>query len=763
MDKIKEMELEKEHLNETKQWIHGEVDRIESRNEILKTQISSLRKSAKGSYSEELENSKLLFSIVSERLHNYNEAYHKPYFARIDFREYKKDRESFYIGKFGIGDIENGDEKVIDWRAPIADLYYSGTQGPTEYRAPIGIIEGDLSLKRKFLYKNDELIEIFDEGINDIILKNVGQQEENALIDDFLKITLEESIGSKLKDVVATIQKEQNEIIRYPKTYAVLVQGSAGSGKTTIALHRLAYLLYRYRENLQGKDILVLAPNKIFLDYISDVLPSLGVEDVRQETFEDFCLNTLKIKGRLYTKDRKLRYILEESKDEEYRFIMGSAKVKGSLVFKTMMDRYIKLLEIEDGRIDGIVVGDDVLVEAKEIRRLFLKDLIKFPVNARKSEIKRYLSLKLKEKIEAMLDNIDSQYDLKIIKIKRAEEDSEHRRDVLKAMYNERDSRKENAKKNSKKAFEDYFIKWKELDAKELYMRFFLDEDMFSMASDNKIPKELSDYMKEKIKENKDKGIIDSEDLAPMLYLKLRIEDIDDEIKFSHVMVDEVQDYSPFEIAIMSLISKGNSLTLVGDLGQGIYEYKGLKDWNNIIHGVFKDDMEYTMLTQSYRSTIEIINLANRVLKSQENSLTPAKPVLRHGDEPELIKYINYKDFALKVEDIVEKVHNAGKNSIAIIGKSKDQCKKISDNLKKYSSINWSLIRENDDLINLENIIIPSYMTKGLEFDCSIVFNVSDEFYGENELDKKLLYVVLTRALHYEYIFYKNEICNLLN
>ncbi|WP_099336422.1 RNA polymerase recycling motor HelD [Clostridium cadaveris] len=762
MDKIKEMELEKEHLNETREWIHEEIDRINAKNEALKTQISTLKKSARGSYSEELENSKLLFNIVSERLHNYGEAYHKPYFARIDFREYKRDRESFYIGKFGIGDIENGDEKVIDWRAPIADLYYSGTQGPTEYRAPIGIIEGDLSLKRKFLYKDEELVEIFDEGINDIILKNVGQQEENALIDDFLKITLEESIGSKLKDVVATIQKEQNEIIRYPKTYAVLVQGSAGSGKTTVALHRLAYLLYRYRENLEGKDILVLAPNKIFLDYISDVLPSLGVEDVRQETFEDFCLNILKIKGKLYTKDMKLRYILEESKDEEYKFIMGSAKVKGSLTFKTMMDRYIKLLEIEDGKIESIMVDDNVLVDAKEIRRLFLKDLVKFSVNARKSEIKRYLSLKLKDKIEAMLDNIDSQYDLEIVKIKRAEEDSKHRRGVLRGLYEERDNKKESAKKNSKKAFEDYFEKWKGLDAKELYMRFFLDEDMFSIASDNKIPKELSDYMREKIQENKEKGIIDSEDLAPMLYLKLKIEDIEDEVKFSHVMVDEVQDYSPFEIAIMSLISKGNSLTLVGDLGQGIYAYKGLKDWNNIIHGVFKDDMEYTMLTQSYRSTIEIINLANRVLKTQENSLTPAKPVLRHGDEPEIVEYSTYKDFADKVDKIVDKVHNAGKNSIAIIGKSKDQCKKISDNLKKHSNSSWSLIKESDDLINLENIIIPSYMTKGLEFDCSIVFNVSDEFYGESELDKKLLYVVLTRALHYEYIFYKNEVCSLL-
>ena len=123
--------------------------------------------------------------------------------------------------------------------------------------------------------------------------------ENKMIVDEFLKINLEESRGKKLKEVVATIQKEQNDIIRWPKNLPIIVQGSAGSGKTTIALHRLAYLLYRYRESMEGKDILVLAPNKLFLDYISDILPTLGSNDVKQTTFQELVMKTLKLKGKI--------------------------------------------------------------------------------------------------------------------------------------------------------------------------------------------------------------------------------------------------------------------------------------------------------------------------------------------------------------------------------------------------------------------------------------------------------------------------------
>jgi DNA helicase-2/ATP-dependent DNA helicase PcrA len=216
----------------------------------------------------------------------------------------------------------------VDWRSPLADLYYSGTQGETFYESPSGKINGELLLKRKFLIKDENLIDAFDEGINQIILKaGIDNSEESALMDEFLRINLEANVNHKLKDIVATIQKEQNDIIRAEKNKPLIVQGSAGSGKTTVALHRLAYLLYRYKNRLSGEDILVIAPNKLFLDYISEVLPNLGADNIKQKTFDEMALNFLKLDNkRFITKDEKLANVIEEKNLNKVKFITNSSK-----------------------------------------------------------------------------------------------------------------------------------------------------------------------------------------------------------------------------------------------------------------------------------------------------------------------------------------------------------------------------------------------------------------------------------------------------
>ena len=364
----KQLYMEEEKFDSTKSWLASEINLIEDNDKYLQNKIAALKKQSKGKYSEELETSQKLYDITHKNLQNYNEALSSPYFARIDFREYRRETESFYIGKFGLGDSKTGDEVVIDWRAPIADLYYSGTQGKAYYKAPVGVINGELSLKRKFLIKDNKLQDAFDEGINEIILNNSGDGE-NALIDEFLRINLEESTSSKLKEVVATIQKEQNDIIRADKNGALIVQGSAGSGKTTIALHRLAYLLYKYKEKLSGDDILVIAPNKLFLDYISEVLPNLGVDKVKQKTFEEICLEVIDMKVKVFTKDKKLSYVLEEADEEKIRYVTGASKLKGTFSYKKIMDRYIRYLEKKDIEVANIEVEGYTLFEAKEIKR----------------------------------------------------------------------------------------------------------------------------------------------------------------------------------------------------------------------------------------------------------------------------------------------------------------------------------------------------------------------------------------------------------
>lgn len=758
-----EMEYEKQKYFKTNEWLDSEIGLIEQNDDELKKKIADLKKQAKGKYDEELDTSEKLYNITHRNLQDYNEAQVQPYFARIDFREYRKDKESYYIGKFGLWDTSSGDEVVIDWRAPIADLYYSGIQGEAFYKAPVGVINGELSLKRKFLVKNKELKDAFDEGINEIILNSgIDNNEGKALIDEYLKLNLEENVSSKLKEVVATIQKEQNDIIRANKNEVLIVQGSAGSGKTTVALHRLAFLLYKYKEKLSGQDILVVAPNKLFLDYISEVLPNLGVDKVKQKTYEELAVDTLGLKGKIYTKDKKLSKVLEED-GEELKYIINCSKLKGTMFFKTLMDRYVRYLEKNDVNIEDITVDNYVLFDSKEIKRLFIKDLVNLPLNKRKDEIRRYLNLKINEKIVAVLDKIDFSYEYNIARTKKTMEDGEERRKRLREIYEERDNKKEDIKKRCRDNFEQYFINWKYMEMSKLYLRFFNDKAIFDEITEGKIPESLAEYMIKELNDNINNEIIDSDDLAPMLYLKFKIEGIPETSKFQHIVVDEAQDYSMFQLLVLKNIAMNNSFTIVGDIGQGIYYYKGIEDWEKLIEEVFEGEGNYIKLTQSYRSTVEIIHFANKVLEKQKNNLSPAMPVLRHGKNPEVYEFIDNKDFCKKLDEVVLSVKEMGKNSIAIVGRTYEECKKIKEAVKKYSNYQWEVVKDTEKTLKLTNIIIPSYMTKGLEFDCTIIYNCDEENYGDTELNKKLLYVALTRALHLEYIFYKGKKSPLLS
>lgn len=758
-----EFQFEKGKLVQVQKWIHDEMIKINKEDTELHEKIASLKKESKGRYSEELETVQKLYDITSKNQQKYDESLKKPYFGRIDFREYRREKEHYYFGKFGLYDDSNGDEIVIDWRAPLADLYYSGTQGQAYYESPGGLINGELSLKRKFLIKNEKLEDAFDEGINEIILKSASQNEDgSALIDEFLKINLEENVSSKLKDVVATIQKEQNDIIRAEKNKVLIVQGSAGSGKTTIALHRLAYLLYKYKNRMSGEDVLVIAPNKLFLDYISELLPNLGVDKVKQKTFEEVALQILNIKSKVISKDKKLSQVMEETDPEKIKYITSSSKIKGSVIFKTILDRYIRYLEKNDINIDDMKYVNYTIFDKNEMKRLFARDMVKFPLNKRKQEIKKYLALKLPGKINDIIAKIDFNYEYTAARIKKNAEDGIERRSMLTEVYDERDRKKKEAKAEIKKAFEKYFNEWILKDIDKLYENLFLNEEIYKEVTEEKIPGKLYEYILQQLKENNENKIIDGDDLAPMLYLKFKVDDIVEKNKFKHIVVDEAQDYSMFQIWIMKMLAINDSLTIVGDIGQGIYYYKGISSWETLINELFKEETAYVALTQSYRSTIEIINFANKILKKQDNNLKPAEPVLRHGKEPQVIKFSGNKELAENIDNIIKASMKDGKNNFAIIGKNGEECKAIKEVLKKYSLFDWELVKDTDKTFKLEKIIIPSYMTKGLEFDCSIIYNCNNENYSDTELNKKLLYVVLTRALHEEYIFYKGEISSLL-
>ena len=753
------MKEELDVLKVKRSLIEEELEEKKKNVNDIDVKVKKLRKEAKGSYSEEKETTEKIYDVLAKDIMNIEEALEAPYFGRVDFREYKGSEDKIYIGKKGISSSKDGDEIVVDWRAPVADLYYSGTGGDAYYKAPSGVINGKLDLKRKFLFRNGNLEEIFDEGINELMING---EEGTELVDEFLRVNLEESRGKKLKEVVATIQKEQNDIIRWPKNLPIIVQGSAGSGKTTVALHRLAYLIYRYGDTMSSKDILVLAPNKLFLDYISEILPSLGAMEVKQSTFQDLVLSKLKIKGKIYSKDEKLKDIMEEKDENKKRLLVDSSKIKGTMMYKLMLDRYISLVESSALEINDIYTQGQLLFDKKEISRLYIKDLKSYPINKRKDEIKRYLNLKIKEKLEQILIKIDFEYDKKIKDIKARIEDATERREALVSIYDERDELKSKVKNNAKRDFNHYFKEWRGINSKDILYNFYNDEELFSISSDDNIPKVLADYMREEFNNNYENGIIDEDDLPSLAYIRVLLEGVEEKEKFQHIVVDEAQDYSPFQVYIVNCFAKGNSITLVGDLAQGIYYYKGLKTWDDIVKDLYNEKATYIQLIQSYRSTVEIIDFASKTLKAQNLGLKDAKPVLRHGDKPTICKVNSEKEYSDVIDNIIDEVNNRGKKSVALICKDVDECKELYKAIKKDSKYKFDLIKGKEKSIEGTNVILPSYLTKGLEFDCCIIVNPNKENYKENLLDERLLYVALTRALHFEYIISKDDLTNLI-
>lgn len=746
-------------LEDKRKLIKNEINFKSNRLEEVATKLSQLVKEVKGSYSVEKETFKVLKESLEKEIGNYTEAINNPYFGRIDFKENGNFEETIYIGKNGISNTKDVEEIVVDWRAPVADLYYSGTSKESYYKSPKGIIEGKLETKRKFLFNNDKIEKVFDEAIDQIM---VSGEEGKELVDEFLKINLEANTGKKLKEVVSTIQKEQNEIIRWPKNLPIIVQGSAGSGKTTIALHRLAYLIYRYNENLKGEDILVLAPNKLFLNYISDILPSLDVSEVKQNTFEDLMLSKLKIKLEVYDKDKKIKQILNEKDEFKKKLILNSSKVKGTLVYKKMLERFIKLIEHISFDIKDIRVKEEVLFDKKYIEKLYKNDFKMHPINKRKDEIKKYLQLNLKNKVEVTLAAIDEKYDFKVLEIKREHKDIEKRRKFLIDIYDERDMLKESVKKNAKREFNAYFKEWKSINSSDLYKEFFNNEELFDSATAGRIPKVLEQYMKSEFDNNIKNNIIDEDDLAPLYYIKILIDGISDEERFKHIVVDEVQDYSMFQLDVIRNLAIGNSLTLVGDLAQGIYYYKGINSWDELIKDVFNSEATYVQLSQSYRSTVEIIDFASKVLNSQNLNIKECKPVLRHGEKPKIIEVKIEEEYVTEIENIIKLLKENNKRSMAVITKDDKEANNFYRILQKNSKYKFGIVTEKNDKCEEDFLIIPSYLTKGLEFDCTILLNPSEDSYSESLLDKKLLYVSLTRALHMEFIIKLDSITKLI-
>ena len=676
----------------------------------------------------------------------------KPYFARIDFKADGEEKEQLYIGKLSILDSKEQKPIIIDWRAPISNLYYDGRIGRSHYKSPGGNVEGEISLKRQYFIENQEL-----EKYSDIDLKTNDQ---------LLQVALEEKADDRLKNIVATIQGEQNNIIRADMNKALIVQGVAGSGKTTIALHRIAYLIYNWDKEFDPDNFMIIAPNKFFLNYISNVLPDLGVENVKQYTFEDLAYEIIGKKLKISDSNEKLVTIVNKEFDDinhgDVDTIIAESKLKSSIEFKNVVDGYLKMLEENYLPKEDFILENVRIMRYENIQKLFTETYKDLDFEKRINEVKKHIFSKIKNNKDVIEKTIISKRSFKINKMLKDDSlTEEEKRQKRIEIFEESEDVLKKLDKDNMNIVNFYFNKIIKKDCVELY-KDFIENYVFDHV-DNEI---IGSYLVRNTMKNLTNNEITFEDLAPIIYIHYKVYGTKVKKALRHVIVDEAQDYGEFQFSVLKTILKSNSMTILGDIAQGVHSYRGIENWKKFMDVEFPEgDAIYTTLEKTYRTTKDIMYKANDVIDKlpdyEKQYIIKGEPVINRPNSINIEAKDSEEEIVKSIANKIEEYLALGFKSIAIIGKDIDECKFIKKKIEKYNK-NVKLIQSKDSEYNAGISIVPSYLAKGLEFDSVMLFNVNDDKYQNTVLDIKLLYVAITRAMSKLDVFYTGKISELM-
>ena len=737
----KEFLREKEKLKEVSEKLDVEEKEIEKN---LSTTSSTYEK-------ESYVRAQLVY-LANKKLQDIKKIKEKPYFARIDFKAKGEDLEKLYIGKLSLLDSQTQMPIIIDWRAPISNLYYDGRIGKTNYESPTGNVEGEIFLKRQYFIENKEL-----KKYSDIDLK---------ANDELLQVALEEKADDRLKNIVATIQGEQNNIIRADMNKALIVQGVAGSGKTTIALHRIAYLIYNCGTEFEPEDFMIIAPNKFFLNYISNVLPDLGVENVKQYTFEDLAYEIIGKRLKISDSNEKLVTIVNKEFDDinhgDIDTMITESKLKSSIEFKKIVDGFLEELENNYLPKKDFVLENVRIMRYENIQKLFKETYKDLDFEKRINEVKKHIFSKIKNNKEIITNTITAKRTARINKLLKDESLSEEEiREKRIEIFEETETLLKKIDRDDIKVVDTYFNEIKKKDALNYY-KDFIDNYIFDKL-DNEI---LASYLVRNTMTNLNKNEVTFEDLAPIIYLHYKIYGTKVKSKLRHVIVDEAQDYGEFQFSVLKTILKSNSMTILGDIAQGVHSYRGIENWKKFIDVEFEQgDAIYTTLEKTYRTTKDIMYKANEVIDKlpafEKQFIVKGEPVIDRKDSIHIQEKISEDEIVKACNEKIEEYQKQGFKSIAIIGKDIDECKRIKKKIDKYNK-NVKLIQSKDSEYNAGISIVPSYLAKGLEFDSVMLFNVNNEKYQNTVLDIKLLYVAITRAMSKLDVFYTGNISELM-
>lgn len=680
----------------------------------------------------------LLYTRALTALRNMDLAAKKPYFTRIDFTEQSGTQQVYYIGKYGVTRTDDHEVQVVDWRAPVANLYYSGQIGPMHYIAPDGEVAGELTLKRQIGIEDGVLQTIFDTDV-------VSQ-------DAYLQSVLGAMTGDRLREIVTTIQAEQNFVIRHPLNRTLVVQGVAGSGKTTIALHRIAYLLYAFRDSLRPDQMLILAPNPLFLNFIAGVLPDLGVDQVRQSTFPlwmaDFLGEHLPKVDRADRTDRILAMSAQEL-DEATRI----AQAKGSLSMLHRLEDWLDGFEKRFCPQDGLRFGPSVLFTRAQLEQFLLVDEKPFPMQRRMQEFEKQLRPAVRDAAKRINNWFQEECDRRAAAIRAGVKDPVEQRGKLNALFISRDTRMKQTLAQVRPYIKNAMASFPDLSPMGLYRQFWQDMLQSPDADVALAARHTCARMESGLP-------LEAEDVAPLAVMALRLVEFK-RPNVRHIVIDEAQDFSPMEFAVLTRILPGATMTIVGDMMQGVHAWRGLTDWTVLTQGIFAGKSVMHHLVTSYRSTIEIMDFASRVAQNRPvPGQQTAQPVLRHGDAPELVRAASFREKAQGIAQTIAQWRADGCSTVAVISRNEKELRKLLRELP--TELGARLLDVNEETYSGGVVLAHAGAVKGLEFDGVILADAGEGSFADRDLDARLLYVCCTRALHRLKVYFSGALTPLL-
>ncbi|RHR28036.1 DUF4968 domain-containing protein [Blautia sp. AF19-13LB] len=610
----------------------------------------------------------------------------KPYFGRIDFQDPRLSfLESYYIGRVGISD-EKAEPVVLDWRAPISSVYYENSTGPCSYTVSSeGTFSIDLKRKRTYEIENDHLKDFFDSDVvaNDELLTKYLAKNKKAV----------------LGEIIATIQQEQNLIIRRSPKTNLIVQGVAGSGKTTVAMHRISYILYNYEEDFRPEDFYIIGSNRILLNYITSVLPELDVYGIRQMTMEQLFIRLL---YEDWDEEKYMVHTIDRADEKN--------SIKGGSGWFFDLENFCRTYEAEQ--------------IPREPLRLEKTGTLLLDAEYIDNYCREQSTLSMEGKM-CMLN------------------------EILLAKFENEVSGKEvtfpaREKKALKRKYEKYFGdgKWKG-SIFDLYSQFL--EQQAEKGKAVEMPENSFDVY----------------DLAALAYLYKRIKENDPVREASHVVIDEAQDFGMMAYQVLHYCLRDCTYTIMGDTSQNIHFSYGLNDWEELKKLILTGTYDaFGVLRKSYRNTVEISDFANEILRHGDFAIYPVEPVLRHGTT---VQKEAFADEAALLAAGVQKIkawQEQGYETIAVVCRDEAEAAATARKLKKYVPVveeNLETAEFGEGVM-----VLPVAYTKGLEFDAVLLLDPTEEKYPENDGQVKLLYVAATRALHELAVLYTGKLTGIL-